>query len=1093
MSATVKIWQEQIELPTYLTGKQDTHPMFLAHRVYQGSSGAVYPYGVTDTLTGEKTLRPYQALYLENDYLRIMLLPELGGRVHRAWDKVKQRDFVYYNEVVKPALVGLLGPWISGGIEFNWPQHHRPTTYMPVDFTLQPGENGAQTVWLGEVEPMHGLQVMTGFTLYPDKALLEISARIYNANPTPRHFLWWANPAVKGGDDHQSVFPPDVTAVFDHGKRDVSSFPIATGTYYKVDYSRGVDISRYKNIPVPTSYMADKSAYDFVGAYSHDEQGGLLHVADHHISPGKKQWTWGNCAFGKAWDRNLTDRNGPYIELMTGVFTDNQPDFTWLDAYEEKRFVQNFMPYSGLGTVQNANTDAVIKLERNGSQLEWGVYAVGPLPRARVMISSPDGGEGLEDQLLVDREITLRPGDVLKATLAGEFAPRLTLRLLDSRGRELLAYTEHLQQETPLPQPAQAPLPAGEIASTDEAWFIGQHLEQYHHASRSALDYYRRGVELDPGDYRCNLALATLAYNRADFAGAIACANTALRRAHRLNKNPQCGLASLIRACAREQLDDFAAAYEDFFRAVWSGNAKSAGYFGLARLATRREDYAAALDFCEQGLASQARHYGLVALRALLLSLTGQPARAYIDRQLAHYPLHYLLHYLRYRLEPDDDARQVLLSITGGRGENALNIATQLLSFGRRDLALDALRVLDCRETLPLYLQASLDPAAAEALISKARLAFPANVRFPNSPAEVNMLSGFTHDAFAQHLLASFHYSKGNISQAVAHWQRCLRQEPDFADAWRGLGIYAWNKQHDAAEARRCLDAAFRLDPQDARLLFELDLLHKLTQTPPQTRLELLEAHLPVTLQRDDLAAELLCLYNLCGKLDAASALLTGRRFHPWEGGEGRVTGQYVLNAQLQALSLLAHGNAREAQARLLAALDYPPNLGEGRLVGQTDNDLYYWLGVCARQLRQDDQARGYFARAAAGERDLGERRYYNDRPVDYLFYQGMALRRLNQHEQADALFADMLAWSLDGGRQPLETDFFAVSLPDLLVLDADRQNQQREHRLLVKALARLGAGDDAYSQTLREVLVLNPANSQARFFLQYGDAVGVY
>lgn len=287
MYGSVKVWQETITLPTWTAGEEDVNPMFLEKRVYQGSSGAVYPYGVIDTLTGKREMRDYQAVWMENDFIRVMLLPELGGRIHRAYDKVQQRDFVYYNEVVKPALVGLLGPWISGGIEFNWPQHHRPTTFMPVDFTQQQGEHGEYTVWMGEVEPMRGLQVMTGFTLYPDRALIEITGKVFNGNATPRHFLWWANPAVKGGDDHQSVFPPDVTAVFDHGKRDVSAFPIATGTYYKVDYSAGVDISRYKNVPVPTSYMAEKSDYDFVGAWHHGERGGLLHVADHHVSPGK--------------------------------------------------------------------------------------------------------------------------------------------------------------------------------------------------------------------------------------------------------------------------------------------------------------------------------------------------------------------------------------------------------------------------------------------------------------------------------------------------------------------------------------------------------------------------------------------------------------------------------------------------------------------------------------------------------------------------------------------------------------------------------------------------------------------------------------
>ncbi len=375
----VKVWQERVEIPTYETGPQDIHPMFLENRVYQGSSGAVYPYGVTDTLSEQKTLKSWQAVWLENDYIKVMILPELGGRVHRAWDKVKQRDFVYHNEVIKPALVGLLGPWISGGIEFNWPQHHRPTTFMPVDFTLDAHDDGAQTVWVGETESMHGLQVMTGFTLRPDRAALEIASRVYNGNATPRHFLWWANPAVKGGEGHQSVFPPDVTAVFDHGKRAVSAFPIATGTYYKVDYSAGVDISRYKNVPVPTSYMAEKSQYDFVGAWCHDEDGGLLHVANHHIAPGKKQWSWGHSEFGQAWDKSLTDNNGPYIELMTGIFADNQPDFTWLDAYEEKRFEQYFLPYHSLGMVQNASRDAVIKLQRSERGIEWGLYAISPL------------------------------------------------------------------------------------------------------------------------------------------------------------------------------------------------------------------------------------------------------------------------------------------------------------------------------------------------------------------------------------------------------------------------------------------------------------------------------------------------------------------------------------------------------------------------------------------------------------------------------------------------------------------------------------------------------------------------------------------
>lgn len=257
--------------------------------------------------------------------------------------------------------------------------------------------------------------------------------------------------------------PPDVTAVYDHGKRDVSAFPIATGTYYKVDYSAGVDISRYKNIPVPTSYMADKSDYDFVGAYHHGEQGGLLHIADHHVSPGKKQWTWGNCDFGLAWDRNLTDHNGPYIELMTGVFTDNQPDFTWLAPYEEKVFVQNFLPYSQLGTLQNANTQAAIKLERTNGALQLGLYAIAPLNEVSLVVK----GEGEE---IFRQPISLQPAQAWLRALPDCSPQRLTLSLVDRDGREIISYLEHIPEETPLPQAATAPQKPEQITNTDELY-----------------------------------------------------------------------------------------------------------------------------------------------------------------------------------------------------------------------------------------------------------------------------------------------------------------------------------------------------------------------------------------------------------------------------------------------------------------------------------------------------------------------------------------------------------------------------------------------------------------------------------------------
>ena len=186
----VHVWEEQIVLPTYKPAAPEKSPLFLENRAYQGSTGKVYPMPVTEKIFDEKEDVEYHAIYMENDYLLVMILPELGGRIQRALDKTNNYDFVYYNHVIKPALVGLTGPWISGGIEFNWPQHHRPSTYSPVDFYFEEYEDGSSTVYVSEIDKMYGTKGMASFTLYPDKSYIEIKGQLYNCllytSPSPR-------------------------------------------------------------------------------------------------------------------------------------------------------------------------------------------------------------------------------------------------------------------------------------------------------------------------------------------------------------------------------------------------------------------------------------------------------------------------------------------------------------------------------------------------------------------------------------------------------------------------------------------------------------------------------------------------------------------------------------------------------------------------------------------------------------------------------------------------------------------------------------------------------------------------------------------
>ena len=1069
-----RVWQEPVTFKTYLTGKQDQHPIFLEHRVYQGSSGAVYPYGVTDTLLDKVEDRTYQALYLENDFIKVMILPELGGRVHRAYDKVNGRDFVYFNHVVKPALVGLLGPWISGGIEFNWPQHHRPTTFMPVDFSMKENEDGSATVFVGEREAMHGLSVTTAFTLYPDKALLEIKSRVFNTTDTPRSFLWWSNPAVKGGDGHQSVFPPDVTAVFDHGKRAVIDFPIAHGEYYKVKYD-GTDISRYKNLPVPTSYMAWRSDYDFVGAYCHDEDGGLLHVADHHVSPGKKQWTWGYGDFGQAWDRNLTDEDGPYIELMTGVYTDNQPDFTWLEPGEEKEFVQNFMPYSKLGMVQNACEKAAVKMEREKDLLKLGVYAVQEI-HATAEVSDSNG------HVLFSKDIDLTPCKAVQwQESAANISDLLTFTLKDNAGQTIISYTEHEPKPVPLPETAPNPPFPEEILSTDEAYFIGQHLEQYHHASRNSFDYYKRALEIDPLDYRCNVAMGNYEYNRCNYTAALEYADNALKRAHMLNRNSACGLGSVLRANCLVKLGRDDEAYDEYFRATWSYNGRTKGYLGLGFISLRRGDFKKAFYFAQRSMQTESTNQEAMCLKVFAsFEDKCQDAEELLSAAQQCYPLNPVLSYFKAHYLHSAENGAALDRCLNGREINFITVTEFLLKAGRKELALGFLKGHNPQGAIANLMFAALteDKDVKAQLQVKARDEFDNFVRFPNLMIERDLLDTLSDDPFALHLCASFDYSHRLYEKAVSLWQKCVKIDETYAEAWRGLGIYYFNKQKDTKKALECYAKALQNAKDDERILFENDLLMNLSLKTPEERLEVLKQHNVDTCLRDDLKAEFVTLLNQTMHIDEASKILSEREFHVWEGGEGRVTGQYINNAVLKANRAAMSDNYGSAYDNIISALTFPHNLGEGKLVVQTDNDLYFFAALYASKLGNKERTEQFLSLAMRGDVSITEQRYYNDLPVDYVFYNALSRMVCGKQDEAKQIFTAMKDWSNSNFNKEAVEDFFAVSLPDLVVFDRDLNRERKENCLLMKALGSLGLGEEsAFDESLNELAALHPSN----------------
>lgn len=1082
----VKVWQEKVVIPTYEIGEAEKNPIFLDKRVYQGSSGKVYPYPTVEKIIDTKVDKTYNAVFLENEYLKVMILPELGGRIQRAYDKTNGYDFVYYNHVIKPALVGLLGPWISGGIEFNWPQHHRPTTYMPVDNMIQHNSDGSCSVLCHDVDQMYGTKSITKFSLHPGKAYIEITGQLYNRTPLPQTFLWWANPAVPVNDDTQSIFPPDVHAVMDHGKRDVSRFPIATGVYYKKDYSAGVDISRYKNIPVPTSYMAEKSKYDFVGGYDYGKHAGILHVADHHISPGKKQWTWGCGDFGKAWDRNLTDADGPYVELMTGVYTDNQPDFTWLMPYEEKTFTQYFMPYKEVGQVKNATIDAAVNLTASDGQVEILAYVTA---ERHATVRLLQNGEPV-----FERTEELSPRIPFSAHIALDVSDETTLTVEVLEGDTLLVrYTPEVHKIEKLPEPAQAIGDPETIQTIEELYLAGQHIEQYRHATYLPDPYYMEALKRDPGDIRVNNAYGMLLLRRGDFTGAKAHFEKAICRLTCHNPNPYDSEAYYDLGLAQFYLGQYADAYDSFFKATWSNAQQEMSFYYLAAIDLREGRLTHALEMVDRALCKNTRNIKARALKVLILRRLDRAEEALAQAEA------------NLQIDPFDFLSANERAIISGQASDADYTAQQMRGFAgnylmtARDYAEagayeEALVLLDSgfADTLAAYYRAyylsrlGRHEEAAQAVAEAERLS--PDYCFPNKLEDIAVLRWAVEEhraGMAAYYLGCLFYDKLQREEAIRLWEAAQEQYPEFPTVHRNLALAYYNTRHDSDAALEEMEAAFRLNSSDARVFLELDQLHKKLGWPFARRLEDHEAHQDVVAKRDDLFIEYITLLNMVGRYQDAHNAAMGRRFHTWEGGEGKITAQYTLSLFELGKQALRNGNPAKAEELLRQALVWPESLGEGKLEGTKDNHIYYTLGLALEAQGKVDEARQCYETATIGTDEPAGMMYYNDQPADMILYQGMAKKKLGCPAEAKARFYRLIDYGEKHLWDQVKIEYFAVSLPEFQIFDEDYTARNKAHCYYLMGLGQLGLGDaQKAGEFFRKALEIEPSHMQCTTYL---------
>jgi tetratricopeptide (TPR) repeat protein len=1092
-TGAVKAWQESVVLKTYMPAQPDPNPLFLEKRVYQGSSGKVYPLPVIDRVATEPCERAWQAVHLENEYLRLMILPEIGGRIHVGYDKINGYDFFYRQNVIKPALVGLAGPWISGGVEFNWPQHHRPATFLPVEVSIERHENGSVTAWCSDHDPLTRMKGMHGVCLRPGCAYLELKVRLYNRTWDTQTFLWWANLATRVHERYQSFFPHDVHYVADHAKRAVTEFPCSLGSYYGVRYGEralhGVpadempsnflpdgsypanDLRWYANIPVPTSYMIANSREDFFGGYDHAARAGVVHVANRHIAPGKKQWTWGNHEFGHAWDRSLTDSDGPYIELMAGAYTDNQPDFSFLAPGETKTFSQFWYPIREIGVPDIGNLHGAMRIVSEGENAQVHLMVTREIPDASVRLTSSDGKTA-----------------VWTGTLRAEYAMLICLQLPngdEAWAVELVAENEVVlryapAEISPAPAPVQATEPPApeEVATTDELYLTGLHLEQYRHATRAPEPYWREALRRDPYDSRVNNALGRFHLRRGEFAQAENHFRNAIARLTARNPNPydsepyyNLGMALLF----QDRSDE---AYDAFYKATWSAAWRGPGYHRLAEIDVRNGRLAAAMEHLDRSLRGDADNQNARNLRAVVLRKLGrdEEAETQLDAVLKLDALDIWSRFLKTGIPPFDAGQR-------------LDLAYDCIRAGLLD---DAERVLDdATGAMELYTLAFVAAARNDTpsicdLFAQAAKASPTYV-FPGRLEEMRVLQAAiaanSADARAPYYLGNFLYDRRRHHDAIEQWEMAAALDPTFPTVWRNLGIAYYNVEHDEQKAREAFRRARIADPSDARILYEEDRLCKRLGDDPQERLGRLEADRKLVARRDDLSVELAALYNQVGRPADALALLLSRHFQPWEGGEGLVLGEYVRAQLLLGRAALDAGDACKAIEHFEAADQQPRSLNEARHLLANSSNIEFWLGEAWSAAGDAERAKLHWEKA---ERQRGDFQEMQVRAVSEMTYwSAMALRRLGRDKEATSLFVGILDYATALEKETPKIDYFATSLPAMLLFEEDLQKRQRITAtfLHAQALSGLGLGTEAQA-ALDEVQRLDQSHAGARDLL---------
>jgi tetratricopeptide (TPR) repeat protein len=935
----VSVQETTLQIPSYPLGPEDKNPPLW--------NANVYPYPMQVAIGRKRETRPYRAVVLENAYLRVIVLPDLGGKLYAAHDKSNgDADFVYHNHVVKPGLVALRGAWASGGIEWNFPTRgHTVHTFSPVPYKVARHADGSASVTVGTLEWVRRMQWAVRITVYPDRSYFHNRVLLYNPTLTDQRAYFWANGAVHAWDDTQVIFPP-TNHTFAGMRAAPDPWPI----------NRGVDVSWYRNTPQPYDYFCGTPG-DFVAAYHHEHDCGTVFYARGDECFGKKFWTWGTARGGKLWDELLTDRDGSYIEVQSGRMS-TQGDTWLLEPHACETFGDYWYPVRNMGGLVKANAQAAVNLARRGAKLLLAVNTTGKL----------DGQVEVEGQgkTFFTERIALPPAGAWRKEIA---APATTgdyrLVVRDTAGRPVISYDTRPQQ-TPAPQ-LEPVFPDADKATVEELFLKGYYAFK-HWQLDEAVPLWEACLRRDPGYTPALRLLAILDYQCGRYREALARLEKVLQR------NDDDDAARYYRALAKIRLGIDTRTDEDLAYVSRRVGQRAVAPYVRAAHAVACGDRLAALHLLGEALAANPRDARSAVMQAALLRHAGKQAEAArrVDRLLAINPLDPLAVLERHRCGGPLDR-----AVLAGDPQYYLEAACAYLEMNLPADAEAVLRLADQdtavrrHPAVDYYLGWLADRAGdrQNAATHYARGSQrPTDYVFPfrNEDFEVFAvgLRCRPDDWKLHYYLGTLLAAKQRWQEAVAELRAAVRSPDAAAVAHRNLGEIYWQKLRDPRAAAAAYEQAVAKDPGDYTHYVVLDTLY--AELGEHARRLTLFGQAPAAV-RADFRVVLREATYWCdqGQFARALEILAQHTFHPWEGWRaGHAVYARCLHARAE--QAMRAGRWADAIADLERAKEFPENLGSGRPAAPVYVREDYKLGLCQRALGHEDLARQFFQRAVA-------------------------------------------------------------------------------------------------------------------------------